>query len=318
METLDTFEERREAVQDEETTGIGARLRRVGIVLFTIFAFLFFLVMKLPEARIQNLVLAHMRILAQQQGMLFTAEKVRVGMLLGPSLKIYNAELKSIDDEKQTLKIPYLKVRPHLLSLIGSTKKASISAELLDGEIDGSVGAGPNAIVANLDLDDINIGSTTLLKAFAPIEASGLVNGRVKLDLDLENAQKSNGQINLNLTKLTLPAQTVYGFKAPTIAISETKIEIAIVNGAITIGAFDVGKDIKTDDLVAKVTGDGTLDKTLDRSSIKAKAVFQFSQSVMQSFPLLESLLEPAKTPDGKYGYQLNGPLMALEARPGG
>lgn len=317
METLDSLQEQRNPPRDD-TDGRGSRLKRAGIVLFAVAAFFFFLLMKLPEARIQNLVLAHLRILAQEQGMLFSAEKVRIGMLFGPSLKIYNAELKSIDNDKQTLKIPYLRLRPHLLSLLGSTKKASINAELLDGEIDGSAGAGPKAIVADLDLDDVNVGATTLLKAFVPVDVSGVLNGRVKLDLNLENAQQSNGRIKLDIDKLTLPAQTIYGFKAPKIGIAESKIEITITNGAIVIKTFEVGKDIKTDDLVARVTGDGTLEKTLDRSKINAKAVFQFSQSVMQSFPLLESLLEPAKTPDGKYAYRLNGPWMSLEARPGG
>ncbi|MBI3541793.1 MAG: hypothetical protein HY075_00760, partial [Deltaproteobacteria bacterium] len=61
-----------------------SRLQLIGIAVFAVAAFFFFLVMKLPEARIQNLVIAHIRIIAQEQGFLFSAEKVRVGMLLGP------------------------------------------------------------------------------------------------------------------------------------------------------------------------------------------------------------------------------------------
>ena len=101
-----------------------ARYRFIGILIFSLLMFFIFLSLKLPEARIQNLVLAHIQIIAQEQGLLFNAEKVRIGIILGPSLKFYNAELRSINDEKQSLKLAYLKIRPHLFAAL--TALASI------------------------------------------------------------------------------------------------------------------------------------------------------------------------------------------------
>jgi type II secretion system protein N len=320
METLETYEEPTNGGQQgqEPEDYRPSRLRTIGVTLFGLFMFFVFLVLKLPEARIQNLILAHIRIAAQDQGLLFSAEKIRVGMLLGPSLKMYNVELKSIDNERQTLKIPYLKIRPSLLSLLSSNKKVGFSAELLGGSMSGSAGLGPTSMSLDLDLDSVDLGLTTLLRKFLPVDVTAKINGTVTLDLDQQQVQKSDGRIRLKLEKINLPAQGVYGFNVPKIAIGQSNVDITIGQGQIIIRNFEVGKDIKTDDLVAKITGDGTLDRQLDRSRINAKAVFELSSSVLQSFSLLDALLGPAKGSDGKYVYRLSGPLSGLEATPGG
>ena len=298
-------------------TGI-SKLQRTGIILFAVFSFFFFLIMKLPEARIQNLIIAHIRIFAQQQGFLFSAEKVHVGLLFGPSLRMDNVELKAIDDEHQVLKVPYLKIRPKLLSLLSSVKKVGITADLLEGEISGSVGGSTaGSMAVDLSIDSIDLGASTIIKRFLPVELSGKFNGRINLDLDSENTAKSDGSIKLTIDKLVLPAQSVSGFNLPKVSISESKINVGIAAGQLTINEFELGKDGKNDDLVGKLTGSGVLNRYLDRSTIKASAVFNISQSVKTSFPLLNALLSSAQQPDGKFAYHFSGPLSSLDAQPG-
>jgi type II secretion system protein N len=294
-----------------------SKFRRFGILVFGICAFFFFLMLKLPEARIQNLVIAHMRIIAQEQGLLFSAEKVRIGIIFGPAIKLYNVEFKAIENERQVLKVPFLRVSPNILSLLSKTKSASISAELLNGEISGTVGAGPTTMLTNLSIDSIDLGATQLLKRFLPVDLSGKINGKIKLDLDTELPQKSDGGIKLKIEKLNLPAQNVMGFNLPKINVNETVIDITITQGQFVIREFNLGKDTKSDDVVARVTGQGTLEHVLDRSKINAKAVFELSPSVIQSFPLLDALLGQAKGADGKFTYRVSGPLSALDAQPG-
>lgn len=296
-----------------------SRWRRLGTWAFAVFCFFFFLILKLPEARIQNLVIAHMRIAAQDQGFLFSAEKIRLGIFLGPSLKIYNAELKSIENERQSLKIPFLRVRPKLLSLLSSVKKVGVSAELLDGSLSGTFGgAQTGSTYADLNLDSIDLSAATLIKKFLPVELTGKVDGSIHLELDATDPAKSEGAVKLKLEKLVAPAQNVSGFNIPKISVSESKIDIVIDKGKIEFKEFNIGKEGSADDLVGKVTGDGQVSRMLDRSTINAKAVFSLSQSVKQSFPLLDALLGPAKTPDGKYAYRLTGSWAALEPIPGG
>ncbi len=305
------------AESDSPDVGI-TRLQRTGIILFAIASFFFFVVMKLPEARIQNLIIAHIRIIAQEQGFLFSAEKVHVGLIFGPSLKMYNVELKSLENEAQVLKVPYLKIRPRLLSLVSSVKKVGITAELLDGEISGTVGGSTTGSMAvDLGIDSIDLGASTIMKKFLPVELSGKFNGSVRLDLDSENTAKSEGAIKLTIDKLALPAQAVAGFNLPKINVSESKINVGISAGQLTINEFAVGKEGSTDDLIGKLTGTGVLNRYFDRSTIKAAAVFSISQSVKNSFPLLNALLSSAQTPDGKYAYKFGGSLSALDAQPG-
>lgn len=304
--------------RDGERGGGPSTLQKIGIALFAVFVFFFFLVMKLPEARIQNYIIAQIRIITQAQGFLFSAEKVGIGVFLGPALKMKNVVLTAIDNERQVLKVPYLKIKPKLLSLLSATKKVGIAAELLDGEISGTIGASPTgSIYVNLDLDSLNLSSTTILRKFLPFEARGKVSGRIQLDFNAENVQKSDGAINLKIEKLELPAQQISGFNLPKISISESKIDVTITNGRIAIREFQVGKEGSSDDLIGKISGEGTLNRMLDRSTINAKAVFTLSQGIKQSFPFIESLLASAKTPDHKYAYRITGPLTALEPVPG-
>lgn len=319
MQSLDDLSDETERAGAKTSPGRRSLLKSAGLWAFAISMFFLFLVLKLPEARIQNLVIAHIRIIAQEQGFLFSAEKVRVGLLLGPALKIYNAEFKAIVNERQVLKVPYLRVRPKLLSLVGSVKKAAITAELLEGELSGTLGASQTgAVYADLDLDEINLGATNVLRKFLPLDLTGVLDGRIKLDLDGADPTKSDGLIKLAINKLNAPAQNISGFNLPKISISESHLDIAINQGKIEFRQVELGKEGSQDDLIGKLTGEGTLSRALDRSTINAKATFSLSQGVKQSFPLLEAILGSAKTPDGKYAYRLTGSLSALEPTPGG
>lgn len=294
------------------------RHRAFLLALFGCAVFVFFLVMKLPEARIRNLIIAHIRIFAQEQGLSFSAEKVRIGVIMGPTVKIYGAELKSIDDDKQTLKIPFVKIRPRLFSLLTSMKTASVSAELLEGAVSGSVAGSPSAIKTDLELRSLNLGQATLLRKFLGLQVEGRLSGTFKVFFDHVTPTKSDGKIRVFLDGVALPAQAYMGFNLPQINISGAHVDAGIAGGKLVINEFNVGKDIKADDLVAKVTGDIVLSGLLDQSRANIKAVFEISSRVITAFPLLDALIGPAKGLDGKYTYRVSGVFSALEPSPGG
>ncbi|MBI2606263.1 MAG: type II secretion system protein GspN [Deltaproteobacteria bacterium] len=294
------------------------RRRAFFLAVFGFAVFLVFLVMKLPEARIRNLIIAHIRIFAQEQGLSFSAEKVRIGILMGPTVKIHGAELKSVDDEKQNLKIPYVRIRPRLFSLLTSMKTASIHAELLDGTISGAAGASPSAIKTELELRTLNLGQAALLRKFLGLQVEGKINGTLKILFDHVSPQKSDGKIRLFLDGIAVPAQAYMGFNLPQINIVSAHVDAGIAGGKLVINEFNVGKDIKAEDLVAKVTGDVILAGLIDQSRVNIKAVFEISNRVITAFPLLDALIGTAKGSDGKYTYRISGVLSALEPSPGG
>ncbi len=294
------------------------RRRAFFLALFGFAVFVFFLVMKLPEARIQNLIIAHIRILAQEQGLSFSAEKVRIGVLMGPAVKLYGVELKSIDDDKQNLKIPYIKIQPHLFSLLTSMKTVSIHAELLDGAISGSAGASASAIKTDLDLRSLNLGQAPLLRKFLGLQVEGKLRGTLKIFFDHVTPPPSDGKIRVFLDGIAVPVQAYMGFNLPQINISDAHGDASIAGGKLVINEFNVGKDIKADDLVAKVTGDVILAGLIDQSRVNVKAIFEISNRVITAFPLLDALIGTAKGSDGKYAYRVSGVLSALEPSPGG
>ena len=292
--------------------------RKGFLIFFGTAMFLIFLLFKLPEARIQNLVIAHIRIVTQDQGIAFSAEKVKLGFLLGPSIKFYNVELKALDDDKQTLKIPFLKIRPHLFSLPFALKKASLSADLMDGSIGGVIGASNTEALIDLDLDSLNLASATLLKKFIQVNLNGNLSGMIKLALNTAQPQSSQGKVKLALDGILLPAQSLMGFNLPDIKMTSAKINAVIENGKFTAQEIGFGSSTKTDDIVAQVTGDAQMEAPLERTKLGLKAVFELSPRILQSFPLLEALLAPAKGADGKFSYRFNGPIMSLEPVAGG
>ena len=287
------------------------------LVLFGIFTFFFFLLLKLPDARIQNLAIAHIKTVSQNFGILFSAEKVRISLIFGPALKFYNVELKAMDDDTQTLKIEFLKIKPKFFSMLTSTKKAAFSAELLDGEVSGVIGASVSdasnsALITHLYFDSINLSHATLLKKFIPVQfGSGQLDGKIKLNLDFSQTQKSRGSENIIVKDLSLLSQKIYGFNVPKINMSQAQIEFTISEGSLLIDKIEMGKDQKTDDIVAKVIGDGQIGQSLEKTKINFKIIFGFSEALKQSFPLLDNILTPAKTTDGRYAYKVTGFLFA-------
>lgn len=318
FENIDNLESQQEVQNNlQQEHDSESKLKRIAIGAFAVFMFFFFLLMKLPEARISNYLLAHIRIIAQEQGFSFTAEKVRLGIILGPSLKIYNVELKSLEDEHEVVKIPFIKLKPKIFSLLSKTKKANVSIEMGEGEINGAVGGSMSGIYLDLDLDKVNLAQAPILKKYTMIEMASKISGSVYLDMNTELPQMSQGKFKLKLIDTVLPSQSFMGFNLPKIQIKESKMEIEINQGKIQIQNLTMGTSLKNDDITAKVTGDGVLAKYLDQSKMNGSITFELSRNVINSFPILESLLAPAKTTDGKYNYRFSGPLGSLDVRPG-
>ncbi len=283
----------------------------------TVFFFLF-LLFKLPEAKIQNLLIAHIKIQAQNQGFSFNAEKVKVGMIFGPAIKLYNVEIKSLDDDKMSLTIPFLKIKPQLTSLPFPRKKMNLTIELAEGSLSGTIGVAPTSFLIDLTMKKINLAQISILKKYLFIDFKATLNGDIKLDLSSEKVDKSEGRINILISNIGVINQSLFGMQLPDLKISSAFIDVQINAGKYNFKEVRVGRDIRTDDLVGAITGEGALAPAIERSSINAKASFELSRKVKDKLPLLDSLLSSAKTSDGKFSYKLNGLLSTLEPQPGG
>lgn len=278
------------------------------IGLIGVSIFLLTLLAKLPESKIQNLITAHIRIAAQEQGFLFSAEKITTSIIFGPAVKIYNAEFKSIDDESKKLNIPFIQLKPHLTSIFLQTKKASIAIELLGGEISGVVGAGPTRTLADIKLNDIDPSQSQLLTNYLPIKTKGSISGSFLYDALPQNPIESNLEVDLEIENLELPAQEVAGVQLPLIKIGGAAIEGKSSDGKFEVSKFQVGSP-NNSDIEANATGSIKLAASLLDSTSDIKMSFRLSDSLIKAFPLIDALIAPAKRSDGRYAYKLVGPL---------
>lgn len=319
------FTEPEPEVKKAEST---TKTARFGLAIFGIALFFIFLILKIPEARLQNYLLAHIRIESQKMGYLFNAEKISLGLLLGPSLKLTNVELKPIDNDQNVLKIDYLKVKPNLFSMLpfSKIKKISFDAELFGGAADGTVGLGQNTYLIDVSASKVSLPKLIpILLPNTPLTVSAAVlSAQVDLVINMDQIQTSEGRIEAELKPLSTPQQSLYGFNLPALSISESAIDISVSGGKAMIRKFELGKDANKDDVVAKVTGDATIDgqkniyNPLARLKLNLKAAFELSAKVKSSFTFLDAILGPAKGSDGKYTYSVSGTAAAPVPRAGG
>jgi type II secretion system protein N len=236
-------------------------------------------------------------------------------------------ELKSLDDDRNTLKIEELKVKPSLISLLPfmATKKVSFSAKLLGGEASGTIGMGATSYVVDVSLENLALDKSKLITGQLPVQISGAtVDADIDMTVDSADAKKTAGNAKLKITKFQLPQQSVFGFNLPKVSVAEAKADIVVADGKGTIRSFDVGKDIKSDDLVAKLTGDATIDTSrkfynpMEAVKLNVTANFEISAALKASFPFLDAILAAGKQSDGKYRYRLGGTLALPAPTPGG
>jgi hypothetical protein len=82
-------------------------------------------------------------------------------------------ELKSFEDEKHVLKIPYLKVKTASYSADCRHKKSHfISRTFGWARISGEIGSSDTKAVIDLDLDDLVLDQATILAKFIPVNTS--------------------------------------------------------------------------------------------------------------------------------------------------
>jgi type II secretion system protein N len=222
--------------------------------------------------------------------------------------------------------IEQITVSPSLLGLITGKIGGKVVIENRGGTLSASLsmkppGAAPAKtsfgtppaplnFTFSFDAKDMDIGKLGILPALANVQGSALVNGNGVLEGDLNTPSTLVGQIQLELSKVTIDPQTIAGFSLPKLAVSEGKIDLGFDKSKATIKAFHLGKAGKPgDDIVANLTGDVTLGRNWDTSMLSVKAGFTLSQNILKSFSLIDALLGAGKQADGSYSYNLAGPL---------
>jgi type II secretion system protein N len=148
------------------------------------------------------------------------------------------------------------------------------------------------------------------------VKLSGTVNGAGNLSGDFSQPSSLSGAVDLQLDRLALEPQTIAGFAIPRIAVSSGKAVLQIDKGKAQVKTLTLGKAGGSDDIVANASGDVTLGRQIESSTLNLRTTFSLSKSVIDAFVILDAILAPGKRPDGSYGFALTGTMSAPNSAP--
>jgi type II secretion system protein N len=284
-----------------------------GLVSLIIFTFL-----KLPEDRVKGLIQGNIAAALANKGVTLTADQTSMGILMGPSYIMKDVTL-NLPPPAAPAHIDKIEIAPSFSALLTGKLGARISIENGDGKIFLMGAVRGTKVSVLFEADKMNLGKIGAFYLLSSINGSTTLTGKGSFSTDMDALNETDGELQLDLDKIVIDQQSISGFPIPKLAVSSGRVELDVNQGRGTLKALNIGKKgSSTDDIMANASGDITLGKTLNSSTINLHTNFALSQSLLKSFSLLEAILGNAKQPDGSFSYHLAGPLLAPNPTPVG
>lgn len=281
-----------------------------------------FTLAKLPDEKIDGYVQGTVADALAVQGIGFAADRGTLSLLFGVKYRFEGVTLTP-RPPADPVRLDAIEVSPALLQMLAGRLggRARITTPG-DGQLDlvASLPRDPSsgAIDAGFALEKVDLGKLGLFAMAGGIQGSALAQGSGALEGDPADPKTLRGEIRLDLSRIVIREQTLYGFKIPQLNVSEAKVDLEITDGRARIRSLRLGKEGSTDDLIATVTGDAVIRGSLTHPDLQVKARFRFSDKVKQAFSAIDMLLGAGRQPDGGYAYSLSGPLSMPTVQPGG
>lgn len=292
-------------------------VKNLGWVSLTVFFFLFFTFLKLPEDRLKNYIEGNIASALTSQNIGFSANEGHISVFFGLSY-IMKGIILTPPAPSKPIQIEEIRVSPAILPMIVGKMGGKIRVKPGGkdaGSLEASFSMKKDKINFSYDLRTIDLGKVGLLAALGDLKGSAIVSGKGDFNGDFSNPSTLTGQIRLDISKVQLDAQSIQGFSLPPIRVSEGKVDLEINQGKAVIKAFEIGKTT-SDDLRLKLTGGATLGRQISSMDINARADFSLSAPILKAFSLLDMLLGAGKQADGSYAFNLNGPVTSLTPTP--
>jgi type II secretion system protein N len=272
--------------------------------LFFVFLIILFGLFKLPEARVTTLVQSYIQSALDPYGIYMTDRGRSLSLLKGFK---YNLDHPSLELPDLTrVDLDELEVHPLFSALLSGKLGARASLKQGNSELVAEGRGRGGKMDADLSIADVDLGKFGVF-SFLGIKGAGGITGKIHLDGNLSSLDTLNGNIDLRLRNLRLDEQTLYGFRLPTILVSDGTLNIEVRNGKLIFKDVRIGKS--NDDITLNATGDLTLNRFLNSSQLNMRVVFGTSQKLKASLSFLDSMLASSKQKDGQFAYKLTGTL---------
>lgn len=283
-----------------------------------LFALTFFTLAKLPDAKIKSWVESGISNVLSPRGITLTAEQSELSFLFGIQYVMKNVTL-DFPPPQPPARIDEIRVSPAFLPMLAGKLGASIEIKSGKGSAVFTGAFRGGTVSGTLRADQFDVGSIALLKLITDVNGSAVVTGKADFSGSTEDWTTLDASVQLDLSKISIPSQSIQGFSIPALNMSQGQVDVVIDHGKGQIRSLKIGKhDSTTDDIKATITGDLVFGKSLQNSTCNLKANFSLSESLLKSFVLLDAILAQGKQPDGSYAYRLEGPLLSPNPIPAG
>ena len=306
-----------QVVSSDSPSPVRKVLATLGWTILVILSILFFTLLKLPEDRIKNLIQTNISSALAAKGVAFTYDEGSLSVGLGVSYVLKGVTL-TFPEPEAPAHIQKVNISPSFLSLVSGKIGGSVRVENGDGYLDATFSLKNTAGSASYRAKSLDLGKIGILPLLSPVnvKASGLLSGEGNLSGDFVVPSTLSGTANLKLEKVIIDQQAILGFAIPKLSISEGNADVSFDHGKMIVKTLKLGKSA-ADDIQATLSGDMSLNKTWDLSTVNFKTRFTLSPTIQTAFVLLDAILGQAKQPDGSYAYALVGPVNGVNATPG-
>jgi type II secretion system protein N len=285
-------------------------LKNLGWAGFGLFLLILFTILKLPDERIKAYVQGAIAAALAPKGITFNADKGYISLGYGFSYVMKDVTL-NFPPPQLPAHIDKISVSPSILPLLFGYQGGSLALSNGEGKLTGSFSMKGSQISASFDAKQLDFGKLGLLSLASGVRGTGMISGSASIAGDMSIPSTLVGDINLDLSKVVLDAQTIVFFNVPRVSISEGKIEVSSDKGKATIKTLRLGKPGSTDDIIGSGSGDVILGRNWDSSTLSSKINVKLSDPLMKAFILIDSFLGPGKQGDGSYSLTLSGPVTA-------
>jgi type II secretion system protein N len=292
--------------------------RRAGWGAFALFAFVVALRQTFPaEAVGERLIIA-----AATVGWKLDVVEVKPAGFFG--VRMTGVTLLSSDGAR--IPVERATAAPRLLPLLVGRRGVSFDARLAEGRVHGvfEEGRGKRRILAQIE--GVDLGRIAGIRKLAGLDLAGVVRGNVDLSLDLKDATKSAGGLDLAIDRAA-----VQGGEVPIAAMGGGALTLPRIGlGALTAKA-SVKEGRATFDTLATKGEDLELDGAglyfvvqprLAQAPIQGRAKLRVQDAFWQKSGtatmkgIFELALASGRAPDGSYGLQIFGTLGRPQLRP--
>lgn len=283
-------------------------LKNLAWTAFAIFLLVLFTILKLPDERIKAYVQGAIAAALAPKGISFTAEKGYISLGYGFSYVMKDVTL-TFPPPQSPAHIEKISVSPSLLPMILGYQGGSLALYNGDGKLTASFSMKGPQMSLSFDAKQLDLGKLGILSLAGGIRGTGMLSGSGSFSGDTSVPSTLSGDVDVNLSKVVLDAQTIVFFNVPRVSISEGAIQLSADKGKATIKTLRLGKAGSSDDIQGTGSGDIILGRNWDSSTLNAKVNVKLSDTLMKAFILIDSFLGPGKQGDGSYSLTLSGPV---------